>query len=86
LPQEFGQPQVIPPDPCSAFGTGQPPDDTALCLEAMEAIPNGGPAGGQNLGAASGILALTRGLLRLGAASAAPADNDPLGPLDLNRK
>ncbi|MFN5698279.1 MAG: 50S ribosomal protein L11 methyltransferase [Cyanobacteriota bacterium] len=74
LPQEHADRLVIRMDPGSAFGTGSHPT-TRLCLEALEASP---PVGLRvaDLGCGSGVLGLAA--LRLGAASGAAADTDPL--------
>lgn len=71
---------VIRIDPGSAFGTGSHPT-TRLCLEALDQLAEqtGGALTGRrvaDLGCGSGILGF--GALRLGAASLAATDNDPL--------
>ncbi|MDM7952661.1 MAG: 50S ribosomal protein L11 methyltransferase [Cyanobium sp. CZS 25K] len=83
-PEQAGR-LVIRIDPGSAFGTGSHPT-TRLCLEALEALAGArqrtglGPGLGglrvADLGCGSGILGLAA--LRLGAASVAAADTDPL--------
>ncbi|MCP9838137.1 50S ribosomal protein L11 methyltransferase [Cyanobium sp. N.Huapi 1H5] len=83
-PEQAGR-LVIRIDPGSAFGTGSHPT-TRLCLEALEALAeeralSGHGAGLEglrvaDLGCGSGILGLAA--LRLGAASVAAADTDPL--------
>ncbi len=83
-PEQAGR-LVIRIDPGSAFGTGSHPT-TRLCLEALEALAGereraglGQGLGGlrvADLGCGSGILGLAA--LRLGAASVAAADTDPL--------
>jgi ribosomal protein L11 methyltransferase len=79
-PAEHRERLVIRLDPGSAFGTGSHPT-TRLCLEALEALAarRGGTLAGlrvADLGCGSGILGL--GALRLGAASLAASDTDPL--------
>jgi ribosomal protein L11 methyltransferase len=77
-PEHLGR-QVIAMDPGSAFGTGSHPT-TRLCLEAMEqlAASQAGLTGLRlaDLGSGSGVLGLAA--LRLGAASVAAVDTDPL--------
>jgi len=78
-PAEQADRLVIRIDPGSAFGTGSHPT-TRLCLEALEALAAAEPGLGglrvADLGCGSGILGL--GALRLGAASVAAVDSDPL--------
>ncbi|WP_216913253.1 MULTISPECIES: 50S ribosomal protein L11 methyltransferase [unclassified Synechococcus] len=83
-PEQAGR-LVIRIDPGSAFGTGSHPT-TRLCLEALEALAGERERAGlgegleglrvADLGCGSGILGLAA--LRLGAASVAAADTDPL--------
>ncbi len=83
-PEQAGR-LVIRIDPGSAFGTGSHPT-TRLCLEALEALAGERTRAGRgadleglrvaDLGCGSGILGLAA--LRLGAASVAAADTDPL--------
>ncbi|MBD2718686.1 50S ribosomal protein L11 methyltransferase [Synechococcus sp. FACHB-909] len=83
-PEQAGR-LVIRIDPGSAFGTGSHPT-TRLCLEALEALAGEREQAGlgegleglrvADLGCGSGILGLAA--LRLGAASVAAADTDPL--------
>lgn len=85
VPAEHRDRLVIRLDPGSAFGTGSHPT-TRLCLEALEALAGERESRGQgpglgglrvaDLGCGSGILGLAA--LRLGAASVAGADIDPL--------
>lgn len=85
VPPEQADRLVIRIDPGSAFGTGSHPT-TRLCLEALEALAGereraglGTGLGGlrvADLGCGSGILGLAA--LRLGAATVAAADTDPL--------
>lgn len=85
VPPEQADRLVIRIDPGSAFGTGSHPT-TRLCLEALEALAGereraglGPGLGGlrvADLGCGSGILGLAA--LRLGAATVAAADTDPL--------
>lgn len=78
-PPEHVERQVIVMDPGSAFGTGSHPT-TRLCLEALEqlAASHASLTGLRvaDLGCGSGVLGLAA--LRLGAASVAAADTDPL--------
>jgi len=80
-PLEHAGRLVIRMDPGSAFGTGSHPT-TRLCLEALEAMADGPEGGGTrgrrfaDLGCGSGILSLAA--LRLGGASVAAVDTDPL--------
>ncbi|MCP9833480.1 MULTISPECIES: 50S ribosomal protein L11 methyltransferase [unclassified Cyanobium] len=83
-PEQAGR-LVIRIDPGSAFGTGSHPT-TRLCLEALEALAGERELAGlgpglrglrvADLGCGSGILGLAA--LRLGAATVAAADTDPL--------
>jgi ribosomal protein L11 methyltransferase len=83
-PEQAGR-LVIRIDPGSAFGTGSHPT-TRLCLEALEALAGERERAGlgpglrglrvADLGCGSGILGLAA--LRLGAATVAAADSDPL--------
>ncbi|MCP9785320.1 50S ribosomal protein L11 methyltransferase [Cyanobium sp. N5-Cardenillas] len=83
-PEQAGR-LVIRIDPGSAFGTGSHPT-TRLCLEALEGLAGERTRAGRgadleglrvaDLGCGSGILGLAA--LRLGAASVAAADTDPL--------
>ncbi len=83
-PEQAGR-LVIRIDPGSAFGTGSHPT-TRLCLEALEALAEERALSGRgagleglrvaDLGCGSGILGLAA--LRLGAASVAAVDTDPL--------
>jgi ribosomal protein L11 methyltransferase len=85
VPAEQAGRLVIRIDPGSAFGTGSHPT-TRLCLEALEALAGERERAGlgvgleglrvADLGCGSGILGLAA--LRLGAASVAAADTDPL--------
>jgi len=85
VPPEQANRLVIRIDPGSAFGTGSHPT-TRLCLEALEAMAGDREGAGQgpglrglrvaDLGCGSGILGLAA--LRLGAATVAAADTDPL--------
>ncbi len=85
VPPEQADRLVIRIDPGSAFGTGSHPT-TRLCLEALEALAGERERAGQgpglqglrvaDLGCGSGILGLAA--LRLGAATLAAADCDPL--------
>ncbi|MCT0206957.1 50S ribosomal protein L11 methyltransferase [Synechococcus sp. CS-1332] len=85
VPAEQADRLVIRIDPGSAFGTGSHPT-TRLCLEALEALAGERERSGQgpglhglrvaDLGCGSGILGLAA--LRLGAATVAAADCDPL--------
>ncbi|MBW4530672.1 MAG: 50S ribosomal protein L11 methyltransferase [Aphanothece saxicola GSE-SYN-MK-01-06B] len=85
VPPEQADRLVIRIDPGSAFGTGSHPT-TRLCLEALEALAGEREREGQgpglrglrvaDLGCGSGILGLAA--LRLGAATVAAADCDPL--------
>lgn len=85
VPPEQADRLVIRIDPGSAFGTGSHPT-TRLCLEALEALAGERERSGQgpalrglrviDLGCGSGILGLAA--LRLGAATVAAADTDPL--------
>lgn len=85
VPPEQADRLVIRIDPGSAFGTGSHPT-TRLCLEALETLAGERERGGQgpglrglrvaDLGCGSGILGLAA--LRLGAATVAAADSDPL--------
>lgn len=85
VPPEQADRLVIRIDPGSAFGTGSHPT-TRLCLEALEALAGERERAGQgpglrglrvaDLGCGSGILGLAA--LRLGAATVAAADCDPL--------
>jgi ribosomal protein L11 methyltransferase len=85
VPPEQADRLVIRIDPGSAFGTGSHPT-TRLCLEALEALAGERERAGQgpalrglrvaDLGCGSGILGLAA--LRLGAATVAAADSDPL--------
>ncbi len=79
VPPEQAARLVIRIDPGSAFGTGSHPT-TRLCLEALEALAGHGPGlrglRVADLGCGSGILGLAA--LRLGAATVAAADTDPL--------
>lgn len=78
-PAEHAQRLVIRMDPGSAFGTGSHPT-TRLCLEALEDLAQepSGLTGRRfaDLGCGSGILSLAA--LKLGAASVAAVDTDPL--------
>ena len=73
-PPEASDRVVIAMDPGSAFGTGSHPT-TRLCLEALESMELPGLRVA-DLGCGSGILGLAA--LRLGAASLAAVDIDPL--------
>jgi ribosomal protein L11 methyltransferase len=85
VPPEQADRLVIRIDPGSSFGTGSHPT-TRLCLEALEALAGERERAGQgpglrglrvaDLGCGSGILGLAA--LRLGAATVAAADSDPL--------
>ncbi len=85
VPPEQADRLVIRIDPGSAFGTGSHPT-TRLCLEALEALAGERERAGlgpglrglrvADLGCGSGILGLAA--LRLGAATVAAADCDPL--------
>ena len=85
VPPEQADRLVIRIDPGSAFGTGSHPT-TRLCLEALEALAGERERAGHgpglrglrvaDLGCGSGILGLAA--LRLGAATVAAADSDPL--------
>ncbi|MCP9930161.1 50S ribosomal protein L11 methyltransferase [Cyanobium sp. AMD-g] len=85
VPPEQADRLVIRIDPGSAFGTGSHPT-TRLCLEALETLAGERERAGQgpglqglrvaDLGCGSGILGLAA--LRLGAATVAAADCDPL--------
>ncbi len=85
VPPEQADRLVIRIDPGSAFGTGSHPT-TRLCLEALEALAGEREGAGHgpglrglrvaDLGCGSGILGLAA--LRLGAATVAAADSDPL--------
>ncbi|MCP9859886.1 MULTISPECIES: 50S ribosomal protein L11 methyltransferase [unclassified Cyanobium] len=85
VPPEQADRLVIRIDPGSAFGTGSHPT-TRLCLEALEALASERERAGlgpglrelrvADLGCGSGILGLAA--LRLGAATVAAADTDPL--------
>ena len=73
-PPEYAGRQLITMDPGSAFGTGSHPT-TRLCLEALEGLQLAGLRVA-DLGCGSGVLGLAA--LRLGAASVAATDTDPL--------
>ena len=73
-PPETSDRLVIAMDPGSAFGTGSHPT-TRLCLEALETLHLQGRRVA-DLGCGSGVLGLAA--LRLGAASVAAVDIDPL--------
>jgi ribosomal protein L11 methyltransferase len=81
VPPALAGRKVIRMDPGSAFGTGSHPT-TRLCLEALEGRLGAAGAGSAppprlaDLGCGSGILGLAG--LRLGAASLAAVDTDPL--------
>jgi len=85
IPAEHRDRLVIRLDPGSAFGTGSHPT-TRLCLEALETLAGERERSGQgpglrglrvaDLGCGSGILGLAA--LRLGAATVAAADCDPM--------